>query len=66
MMFKPLDMQFQKRMDVHRAARLSMLHDRVAKRMTKVDDLADQVEKAAAALVEATTNRFESKRTLGM
>lgn len=56
MMFEPLDMQFQKRMDLHRAARLSMLRNRVVKRMDKVAHSVDEVEQAVAVLVE-TANR---------
>jgi hypothetical protein len=53
-MFAPLDMHGEKRADLHRAARLSLLHDRVMKRLDKVDHSADVVEMAAAAFVEAT------------
>ncbi|OHV67672.1 hypothetical protein LCM4577_24715 [Mesorhizobium sp. LCM 4577] len=53
-MFAPLDMHGEKRAEIHRSARLSMLHERVVKRMDKVDHLADEVEQAAAALVAAT------------
>ena len=53
-MFAPLDMHGEKRADLHRAARLSLLHDRVVKRFDKVDHSADAVEMAAAAFVEAT------------
>ncbi|TGT97854.1 hypothetical protein EN806_48610 [bacterium M00.F.Ca.ET.163.01.1.1] len=53
-MFAPLDMHGGKRADLHRAARLSMLHDRVVKRFDKVDHAADAVEMAAVAFVEAT------------
>ncbi|RWE11562.1 MAG: hypothetical protein EOS61_15645 [Mesorhizobium sp.] len=55
MMFAPLDFDHrEERSDLHRAARLSMLHNRMAKRMAKVDHLAEEVEKAADVLVEAT------------
>ncbi|RAZ84329.1 hypothetical protein DPM33_31590 [Mesorhizobium hawassense] len=53
-MFAPLDMHGEKRADLHRAAKLSMLHDRVVRRFDKVDHSADAVEMAAAAFVEAT------------
>ncbi|RWC10783.1 MAG: hypothetical protein EOS52_23730 [Mesorhizobium sp.] len=53
-MFEPLDMQYEKRADLHRAARLSMLHNRIVKRFEKVDHLADEVERAAATLVDVT------------
>ena len=53
-MFAPLDMNGENRADLHRAARLSMLHERVVKRLDKVDHAADAVEMAAAAFVEAT------------
>ncbi|RWB77265.1 MAG: hypothetical protein EOQ50_10205 [Mesorhizobium sp.] len=53
-MFAPLDMHGEKRADLHRAARLSMLHERVVKRFDRVDHSADAVETAAAAFVEAT------------
>ncbi|MGX5839752.1 hypothetical protein ACWGTI_03395 [Mesorhizobium sp. ArgA1] len=54
MLFAPLDMHGEKRADIHRANRLSMLHDRVVKRMDKVDQAADEVEQAAAVLVDVT------------
>ncbi|RAZ72711.1 hypothetical protein [Mesorhizobium atlanticum] len=53
-MFAPLDMHGEKRADLHRAARLSMLHERVVKRFDRVDHFADAAETAAAAFVEAT------------
>ncbi|WP_095820776.1 hypothetical protein [Mesorhizobium sp. WSM3859] len=53
-MFAPLDMHGEKRAELHRAARLSLLHDRVVKRFDMVDHCADAVETAAAAFVEAT------------
>ncbi|AZO06526.1 hypothetical protein EOA27_29450 [Mesorhizobium sp. M2A.F.Ca.ET.037.01.1.1] len=53
-MFAPLDMHGEKRADLHRAARLSMLHERVVKRFDRVDHSADAVETAAAAFVEIT------------
>ncbi|TIV21308.1 MAG: hypothetical protein E5V74_12140 [Mesorhizobium sp.] len=53
-MFAPLDMHGEKRADLHRAARLSMLHERVVKRFVRVDHSADAVETAADAFVEAT------------
>ncbi|RUV41399.1 MULTISPECIES: hypothetical protein [unclassified Mesorhizobium] len=54
MLFAPLDSHYEERAALHRAARLSMLHDRIAKRMKKVDHLADEVERAAAELVDVT------------
>ncbi|RUU56162.1 hypothetical protein [Mesorhizobium sp. M2C.T.Ca.TU.002.02.1.1] len=53
-MFAPLDMHGEKRADLHRAARLSMLRDRAVKRFDKVDHSAYAVEMAAAAFVAAT------------
>jgi hypothetical protein len=53
-MFAPLDMNGENRAELHRAARLSMLYDRVVNRLDKVDHSADAVEMAAAAFVEAT------------
>lgn len=53
-MFAPLDMHGEKRADLHRAARLSMLHERVVQRFDRVDHFADAVETAAAAFVAAT------------
>jgi hypothetical protein len=67
-MFAPLDMHGEKRADLHRAARLSLLHDRVVKRFDRVDHSADAAERAAAAFVEATHRptifvaRFRSDR----
>lgn len=52
--FEPLNSDGHKRsMDYH-AARLSMLHDRVVKRIGQVDRFADEVERAAAVLVHVT------------
>jgi hypothetical protein len=62
-MVAPLEMHGEKRADLHRAARLSLLHDRVVKRLDKVDDSADAVEMAAAAFVEATHGRSSSIQT---
>ncbi|AZO75016.1 MAG: hypothetical protein E5V92_01975 [Mesorhizobium sp.] len=53
-MFEPLDLNGGKRAELHRVARLEMLHARILKRMSKLDDAADQVEQAATALIEAT------------
>lgn len=53
-MFAPLDADGEKRAGLHRAARLSMLRDRVVKRFDRVDHCADAVEMAATAFVEAT------------
>ena len=53
-MFAPLDTHGETRADLHRAARLSMLRERVVKRFEKVDHSADAVETAADAFVEAT------------
>ncbi|TGP26736.1 MULTISPECIES: hypothetical protein [unclassified Mesorhizobium] len=54
MLFEPLNSDGEKRSAQYHAARLAMLHDRVVKRMDRVDHLADKVEHAAAVLVEAT------------
>lgn len=54
MLFEPLDTNGHKRSVLYHAARLEMLHDRVVKRMDRVDHLADEVERAAAVLVDAT------------
>ncbi|WP_214472079.1 hypothetical protein [Mesorhizobium sp. dw_380] len=54
MLFEPLNSDGHKRSVVYHAARLSMLHDRVLKRMDRVDHLADEVERAAAVLVDVT------------
>ncbi|MBZ9990958.1 hypothetical protein LB572_28045 [Mesorhizobium sp. BH1-1-5] len=54
LLFEPFDMQYEKRADLHRAARLVMLHDRLAKRLDRVECAADEVERAAAVLVEVT------------
>ena len=54
MLFGPLDSNGRKRSAVYHAARLSMLHDRLAKKLEQVDHAAGQVEQAAAVLVEAT------------
>ncbi|MDX8437647.1 hypothetical protein RFN25_30035 [Mesorhizobium abyssinicae] len=53
MLFEPLNMDGRKRSAIYHAARLSMLHDRLAKKLEQVDHAADQVEQAAADLVEA-------------
>ena len=53
MHFAPLDRDGERRAALHRAARLSLLHDRVIKRLDQIDDGADLVLKAAAELVEA-------------
>ncbi|TIW20345.1 MAG: hypothetical protein E5V65_08465 [Mesorhizobium sp.] len=53
-MFEPLDLNGGKRAELHRVARLEMLYARILKRMSKLDDAADQVEQAATALIEAT------------
>lgn len=54
MLFAPLDSHYEERAALHRAARLKLLHERVVKRMEKVDHLADEVERAAAELVDVT------------
>ncbi|WP_292585229.1 hypothetical protein [Mesorhizobium sp.] len=64
MMFAPLDFDHrEERSDLHRAARLEMLHDRLAKRLDRVERAADEVERAAAVLVDVThgnaTEAFE-------
>ncbi|TIX96803.1 MAG: hypothetical protein E5V17_02670 [Mesorhizobium sp.] len=53
MLFEPLNMDGRKRSAIYHAARLSMLHERLAKKLEQVDHAADQVEQAAADLVEA-------------
>ncbi len=53
MLFEPLNMDGRKRSAVYHAARLSMLQGRLAKKLEQVDHVADQVEQAAAVLVEA-------------
>ncbi|MDX8478603.1 hypothetical protein RFN28_08925 [Mesorhizobium sp. VK24D] len=64
-MFEPLNSDGRKRSAVYHAARLSMLHDRLAKKLEQVDHAADEVEQAAAVLVEVT-RQPESWQTLGM
>lgn len=54
MFFEPLTLDGRKRSAVYHAARLSTLHDRLAKKLDQVDHAADRVEQAAAVLVEAT------------
>lgn len=54
-MFAPLDFDHrEERSDLHRAARLKMLHNRLAKRLERVERAADEVERAAATLVDVT------------
>ncbi|RWA61211.1 hypothetical protein EN836_17920 [Mesorhizobium sp. M1C.F.Ca.ET.193.01.1.1] len=53
MLFEPLDSDGGKRSAIYHAARLAMLHNRLAKKIEQVDHAADQVEQAAAVLVEA-------------
>ncbi|TJW03168.1 MAG: hypothetical protein E5W82_32860 [Mesorhizobium sp.] len=50
MLFEPLNLDGRKRSAVYHAERLSMLHDRLAKKIEQVDHAADQVEQAAAFL----------------
>lgn len=54
MLFEPLNLDGRKRSAVYHAARLSTLHDRLAKKLDQVEHAADRVERAAAVLVEAT------------
>ncbi|MDX8500835.1 hypothetical protein RFM99_20765 [Mesorhizobium sp. VK4C] len=54
MLFEPLDSHYEERADLHRAARLELLHDRLAKRLDRVDRAAEEVEQAVALLVDAT------------
>jgi hypothetical protein len=55
MMFAPLDFDHRgDRSDLHRAARLEMLNDRLTKRLDRVERAAGEVERAAAVLVEVT------------
>lgn len=53
MLFEPLNLDGRKRSAVYHAERLSMLHDRLAKKIEQVDHAADQVEQAAAFFAEA-------------
>ncbi|MET3522164.1 hypothetical protein [Mesorhizobium abyssinicae] len=53
MLFEPRNMDGRKRSAIYHAARLSMLHERLAKKLEQVDHAADQVEQAAADLVGA-------------
>ncbi|PBB64244.1 hypothetical protein CK228_34125 [Mesorhizobium sp. WSM4312] len=64
MMFAPLDFDHREECsDLYRAARLEMLHDRLANRLDRVESAADEVVKAAAVLVDVThsnaTEAFE-------
>lgn len=54
MFFEPLTLDGRKRSAVYHAARLSTLHDRLAKKLDQVDQAAGRVEQAAAVLLEAT------------
>ena len=55
MLFEPLDFAHgHTRIDRHRAARLAMLRGRIVKKMAKIDHAADEVERAADRLIEAT------------
>ena len=51
MLFEPLDTNGHQRSVLYHAARLEMLHDRVTKRIDRIEHLADGVERAAAVLV---------------
>ncbi|TPN57316.1 MULTISPECIES: hypothetical protein [unclassified Mesorhizobium] len=53
-LFEPLDSDGHLRSLMYHDARLQMLHDRVINRMERVDHLANEVEQAAATLVDAT------------
>ncbi|RVC75123.1 hypothetical protein EN745_28325 [Mesorhizobium sp. M4A.F.Ca.ET.022.05.2.1] len=53
MLFEPLNSDGQKRSADYHAARLAMLHDRLAKKIKQVDHAAALVEQAAAFLIEA-------------
>lgn len=52
--FEPLNMDGRNRSAVYHAARLSMLHARLAKKLEQIDQAADEVEQAAAELIEVT------------
>ncbi|MDX8450865.1 hypothetical protein [Mesorhizobium captivum] len=54
MLFQPLDSHYEERADLHRAARLELLHNRLAKRLDRVDRAAEEVEQAVALLVDVT------------
>ncbi|RUW53854.1 hypothetical protein EOA32_07805 [Mesorhizobium sp. M1A.F.Ca.ET.072.01.1.1] len=54
MLFAPLDSHYEERAALHRAARLELLHNRLVKRLEKVNNLADEVERAAAELADIT------------
>lgn len=54
MLFEPLNSDGQKRSALYHAARLSMLHDRLMRKLKQVDDAACEVEQTAAILVDAT------------
>ncbi|WP_296742352.1 hypothetical protein [Mesorhizobium sp.] len=62
LMFAPLDMHGEERADLHRAARLSILRDRVVRRMDHVEVSADKVERALAAFAEATHQTAAGER----
>jgi hypothetical protein len=53
-LFEPLNSDYHKRSVLYHATRLSMLHDRMLMRFDKVDAAADEVEAAAAVLVDVT------------
>lgn len=53
MLFGPLNSDGRTRSLLYRAARLSMLHDRMLMRFDKVDDAADKVQAAAELFAEA-------------
>ena len=61
MLFEPLDTNGYKRSVLYHAARLEMLHDRVVKRMDRVDHLADEVERLADAVVNVTRAQWTRK-----
>ncbi|ESY64693.1 hypothetical protein NKI77_32675 [Mesorhizobium opportunistum] len=52
-LFEPLNSDGHLRSLMYHDARLQMLHDRVINRMERVDLLANEVEQAAATLVDA-------------
>ncbi|MBZ9982465.1 MULTISPECIES: hypothetical protein [unclassified Mesorhizobium] len=54
MLFEPLNSDGHKRSVLYHAARSSMLHDRLVNHMGRVDRLADEVERAAAVLIDVT------------
>ncbi|MER9330937.1 hypothetical protein [Mesorhizobium sp. M0488] len=65
MLFEPLNSNGHLRSVLYRSAKLSMLHDRVLKRLDRVDDAAEKVQAAAELFAEAV-HPSGSTETLGM